>query len=153
MGDILVIGSVHLDAIANFEDAGQETAVDKIGTQFRLATGGTAFNVARYLKSLGHETFILSALNRHSESAPIIDRALETAGLRPDYLLDDPTLGESAFVALFRSGELFLASSHTNVDQSQIITDTLPSLKFAKPVTTDNERRVPALPGHFRWPS
>ena len=28
-----------------------------------------------------------------------------------------------------------------------------PSLKFAKPVTTDNKRRVPALIGRFRWPS
>ena len=55
----LVIGSVHLDAIANFEDAGQETAVDKIGTQFRLATGGAVFNVARHLKALGHETLTI----------------------------------------------------------------------------------------------
>ena len=126
MTDILVIGSVHLDAIANFEDAGQETAVDKIGAEFRLGVGGTAYNIAQSLKTLGHEPYLFSALNRQTNSAPIIDRALDNKGLRADYLLDDPTLGESAFVALFRSGELFLASSHTNVDQSQIITDTLP---------------------------
>ena len=126
MADILVIGSVHLDVIGNFEDVGQETAVDKIGAAFRLEVGGTAFNIARNLKNLGHQPYLFSALNRRTNSAPIIDRALDREGLRPDYVLDDPTLGESAFVALFRSGELFLASSYTNVDQSRFIIEPLP---------------------------
>lgn len=63
---ILVIGSAHIDVLAEFDDSDQKTEIDKIGNSVSFGFGGTALNIAAHLQELKHKPFVMTSLNKSS---------------------------------------------------------------------------------------
>ncbi|MDD9863362.1 MAG: PfkB family carbohydrate kinase [Gammaproteobacteria bacterium] len=116
---VLVIGSAHLDILAEFDDTNQENAVDKIGSGVNFGIGGTAINIAAWLQELEHKPYLLTAINKASFTGQAVLNALRAGRLSPKYILDDPKLRDSAFVAAVSNKRLHSAISCMGVAESR----------------------------------
>ena len=115
---ILVVGSAHLDVLAKFSESGQESAVDKIGSSIDFGFGGSALNIAAWLQELGHKPYLLTAINKSSFTGQAVLNAMRAGGLSRKYVIDDPQLPDSAFVAEVSERSLHSAVSYMGVGES-----------------------------------
>ncbi len=122
---ILVIGSAHLDILAEFNDFGQEDAIDKIGSAVNLGFGGTALNISAWLDELGYRPFLFTAIDHSSFTGQAVLNALRAGRLSTKYVLDDSQLSDSAFVAGLTGGDLNFAVSYMGVGESGRMEDAL----------------------------
>lgn len=127
MKRILVIGSVHLDIIADYS-ASTAKNIDKIG-KLTYSVGGVGFNVVSNL-ALHHsrDVIFFSYLNPSSLSGHLISGQLKARGLSMDYVHRSNDLPESGFVAQLEEGKLKSAVSCVGMEFIQL---DLASLDFA----------------------
>lgn len=113
---ILVIGSVHLDIIADVEP---ETAdnVDKVGC-LNFSVGGTAFNIAASISFHGKTVALYSVIGRDSFSFNILRKELARRRLISRYIKRVPSMPESGFVGIMRKGTLVSAVSCVGIDSA-----------------------------------
>ncbi len=109
---IAVVGSAHLDVIADSED----TTLDRPGT-VRYSIGGSAYNMAVNLARAGRVTYMVTVLKQHSILTPLILSKLhrsgidtgyvrKIAGLERDAAVKGSDLRAGGFVAHRRGGDL-----------------------------------------------
>ena len=115
---ILVIGSAHLDVLAEFNNFGQENAIDKIGSSVNIGFGGTALNITAWLQELGQKPYLLTAINKSSFTGQTVINAMRAGGLAHKYVIDDKELPDSAFVATVSNRRLHSAVSYMSVNES-----------------------------------
>jgi len=125
---ILVIGSAHLDILAEFDDAGQESAIDKIGSRVDIGFGGTALNIAAWLQDLEHKPYLLTAINKASFTGQAVLSALRAGKLSRKYIIDDDQLQDSVFVATIKNKSLHAATSYMGVSESACIINRLEAI-------------------------
>lgn len=109
MSRVLVVGSVHLDILADM-DINTTENLDKIG-RLKYSVGGTAFNVAANMAFHNKELVLYSALKEKSFSSEVIKKELELRGIATSYVRDVPMSDESGFVAHMQAGQLVSAVS------------------------------------------
>ena len=125
---ILVVGSAHLDVLASFDPAKQEDMVDVIGGKVEFGFGGTALNIAAWLKDMGHKPFLCTAINKLSFTGQAIHDAMTAGGLSSKHVIDDHSLPDSAFVAhvdATGNRNLHSAVSFMGVSESNRLIDRL----------------------------
>lgn len=122
---ILVIGSAHLDILAEFDDSEQKTEIDKIGNSVSFGFGGTALNIAAHLQDLKHKPFVLTSLNKSSMAGQAILNAFRASRLHRKYLIDEPELPDSTFVGAIKDKSLYFAVSYMSVGESRQIVSKL----------------------------
>lgn len=122
---IFVIGSAHLDILAEFDDSEQKTEIDKIGNSISFSFGGTALNIATHLQDLKHKPFVLTSLNKSSMAGQAILNAFRAGRLSRKYLIDEPELPDSTFVGAVRNKSLNFAVSYMSVGESRHIVSKL----------------------------
>ena len=116
--DIAVIGSAHIDVLADFS-AGGAKVKDKAG-KVRFAIGGTAYNLAYNLAYHGNSVGLVVAGDKRSALFGIIKKKLKAARIPILRRLDVGAHAESAFVALRMDGELISAVSDCAIEQANI---------------------------------
>lgn len=104
--------------MADFNVSGQANAIDKIGSGITLGFGGTALNIASWLRELGHKPYLLTAIDQTTFTGQAIMNALRAGGLSRKYVIDDPQLSDSAFVGALSNGDLHFAVSYMAVSES-----------------------------------
>ena len=109
MNKILVIGSIHMDILANVDPSTKEN-IDKIG-QLRYSVGGTAFNVGANMAYHEKEVSIYSVLKEDGFSSKAIRAELSRRGLSSRLVRDIAMPAESGFVAHTQGGALVSAVS------------------------------------------
>lgn len=126
MKRILVIGSVHLDIIADYS-ASTSKNIDKIG-KLTYSVGGVGFNIVSNLV-LHHSPDVIfySYLNPSSLSGHLISGQLKARGIRTDYIHRSNDLPESGFVAQLEEGKLKSAVSCVGMEFVQLDLKSLDS--------------------------
>jgi len=114
-GNVLVIGSAHLDILADYTDDTKNN-IDKIGS-IKIALGGSAYNIAINLGLHNYNVSILTILKTGSLSGKLIKDSLEGKGVNTDYISYCDFISESGFVAQRLSGKLESAVSSSTIDQ------------------------------------
>ena len=109
---VLVIGSAHLDIIA--EATSGAGTIDRPG-KLRIHAGGTAYNLAINLASLGAKVTFISAFNDSAISAMLIEE-LESQGVVVEPFVD-VSLPDSGFSAHIDQGEISSAVSSMAVER------------------------------------
>lgn len=122
---ILVIGSAHIDVLAEFDDSDQKTEIDKIGNSVSFGFGGTALNIAAHLQELKHKPFVMTSLNKSSMAGKAIINAFRSGRLSRKYLIDESELPDSTFVGTIRNKSLHFAVSYMSVGESLHIASKL----------------------------
>ncbi|MCY4155400.1 MAG: PfkB family carbohydrate kinase [Gammaproteobacteria bacterium] len=122
---ILVIGSAHLDVLAEFDDSNQKTEIDKIGNSVSFGFGGTALNVAAHLQEMKHKPFVMTSLNKSSMAGKAIINAFRSGRLSGKYLINEPELPDSTFVGAIKNKSLCFAVSYMSVGESLRIVSEL----------------------------
>ena len=115
---ILMIGSAHLDVFAEFDDFGQESSVDKIGSRVDFGFGGTALNISAWMQEFEHKPYLLTVINKSSFTGRAVLYAMRAGGLSRKCVIDDERLTESAFVAHVKDKNLYSAISCTGISES-----------------------------------
>lgn len=127
---IFVSGSVHLDIVSKITDHPETT--DKIGS-LTIEVGGTAYNIAMNLLSLGVEgVFFYTALKRSPVSSLLTEAISETTPL----IEFSDSLPQSGFNAHLLDGELVSAVSSIAIENhifepSAEVRDALSQSSFA----------------------
>lgn len=111
-----VAGALHLDIFADAFTSFDE-GIDVEG-EFKVAIGGTAFNIASFLTSMGFPSLLVSALPRGSLFTRLILSKLNHLNIKHDVLLDTG-LKEPAFLALRERKDLKFAITASCVDSEQ----------------------------------
>ena len=126
--EILVIGSAHVDILAEFNDSGQEHAIDKTGSGVHFGFGGTALNITAWLDELGHKPYLFTAVDHSSFTGQAVLNAIRAGSLSRKYVIDDGQLSESAFVGSLNNGDLHSAVSYMAVGESGRMESMLPGV-------------------------
>lgn len=117
---ILVIGSAHLDVLADFQQNEKER-IDKEG-HVSFAIGGCAFNVA---SNIATRKDVDVSLYTHLHSRSIISNAildkLKRTGVSRNYVFKDATIErDSGFIAHRMNGGLSTAVSSMTIEHAQL---------------------------------
>lgn len=94
---ILVVGSVHADIVATYDDSTSANR-DKIG-EIRISVGGTAYNIAANLAYEKLPVALYTHVRDGSLTSGMIRDAIRSVGINDALVQIDPDLAESAFVA------------------------------------------------------
>jgi sugar/nucleoside kinase (ribokinase family) len=109
MKKVLIIGSVHLDIVGEFQPRVKDR-VDKEGA-LKFSVGGAAYNIAANLSYKGFPVTVFSYLRENSISTEAIKSALHNANIDTRYISEDPDLSESGYISHALSGNLVSAVS------------------------------------------
>lgn len=108
----LVVGSAHIDLFADIK--GEIDVIDRCG-DLTVGVGGTAFNIATNLLSLGMEVSLVTVLKKHSLFTRIVLSKFEELGLGKEGIIFSHTIGEAGFIAHRHHGELMQAVTSTPI--------------------------------------
>jgi sugar/nucleoside kinase (ribokinase family) len=116
MSKILVVGSVHMDIVADFKpDTAQN--IDKIGN-LRFSVGGAAYNIAANLAyHRQHHVALLSVIKEGSLSDNLIANYLAQSDIDCRFLVKARDIPESGFVAHICQSRLISAVSCVAIEQ------------------------------------
>jgi sugar/nucleoside kinase (ribokinase family) len=120
---VLVIGSCHLDVMADFGRSGRAFQ-DKPG-RIHFSVGGTAYNIAVNLAAAGSRVSILTVVKKDSVISDIIEFKLHRAGVRLSYLIKETIDAESGFIGHREDGDLVSAVTATLIEGYEIDRDFL----------------------------
>jgi sugar/nucleoside kinase (ribokinase family) len=120
---ILVIGSAHLDILADFQPD-QIGLIDKIGL-FHYCAGGTAFNIAINLAHCGKPVVLYTHLRRGSLAADLISRRCRSNGIPETFIVEEDHFPDSAFIAHRCKQDLISAVSAMAISEAKLSEDRL----------------------------
>lgn len=115
---VLVIGSAHLDIVADF-DRKTEMNLDKIG-ELLFSVGGAAYNIAANLAINDCEVSVLSILKRNSLTGHVIANHLRKRRIGCQFLFEREDIPESGFIAHTCDHRLRSAVSCVAIEHSPI---------------------------------
>jgi sugar/nucleoside kinase (ribokinase family) len=116
---ILVVGSVLLDIIATYKENTPPYQTDITGELDAFRIGGTAYNVAHNLKSLGCPVRLMSYLSNRSFVTNFFKHKLDRVGLNSDFIRFE-NLPEGAFIAHRRGNAVERAVTCTVIQKVDI---------------------------------
>jgi len=111
----LVIGSVHLDIIGNY-DLSVKSHIDKEGS-LKYSVGGAAYNIAANLSYKKQNVSLFTYLKKDSLSTEVIKSSLIDTGMDTKYILEDSDLNESGYISHSISGNLTSAVSSMAIQE------------------------------------
>ena len=126
--DVLVVGSAHIDVVAEYDAASQGAISDKIGSSVTLSYGGVALNVTAHLRDVGQDAHIFTAFNRNTLSGRSLLSALKSGGIPTKFVINDTELPESAYVGHMAGGRVESAISSMSVGESRKLSGRLESV-------------------------
>lgn len=116
MKPVLIIGSVHLDILADI-DSSTFGNIDKIGSM-KIALGGSAYNIAVNLSLSKIPVNIITVVKKNSLSSKMILDSLHEKSINTEYVLIKDSIPESGFVAHMHKKDLISAVSSTAIEQT-----------------------------------
>lgn len=117
-----VVGSILIDIIASTEDEG---ALDATGKVEALNIGGCAYNISFYLRKLGAQVGIFSAVRDRSPLTPFIIRKLQTEKIDRRWIRFDADVPEGLFVAHKTGTDVTRAVTSTCIDSVSVEPDEI----------------------------
>jgi len=124
--DILVIGSAHIDILADYNKE-TENDINKEGN-ILIGVGGVAFNIAANLTYHGISARLYTVIKANSYSGTLIKSSMIKRGMSTEFVFEKPA-GDSeiGFVAHRMEGSLVAGVAATLVDQCPFQTHSLQS--------------------------
>lgn len=106
---VLVIGSAHVDVLGDYS-AAEADRIDKEG-RLLYAVGGAAFNVSMNLRQAHVPTALYTVLKKGTFVTDWIQDRLSTTKVIQKFVVEDPHIQESGFIAHMQGGVLRSAVS------------------------------------------
>ncbi|HYI47541.1 MAG TPA: carbohydrate kinase family protein [Allosphingosinicella sp.] len=140
---IAVIGSCHLDTIAQYGFDGCEVDQDVPGSRIDYSVGGAAYNVAVHLCDLGHDIRFMTIVGKHTLSELIVRNALKDRRIDDSFICVRDTVAGHGHVALAKHGQMERAVTFTAFDEGSLIdADLSRLLRGAGAVVIDSNLSV-----------
>ena len=114
---VFCIGSIHLDI---FVDSESSDSMDSRG-EFTAGVGGTAFNIATALLTMGCDVYFASVLKKGSLFTRLILYTLEKIRMRKDCLEFIDYIPDAGFFAMRNNGNLTKAVNSTPLENIYLI--------------------------------
>lgn len=115
---ILIIGSAHIDIIADFSQE-QANFKDKIG-KLQYSVGGTAYNIAVNLSNNYYKVALFTYLRKDSLVSPMVLQRIKDSKIDDRFLHFDEGLPESGFIAHRLGGRVVSAVSSMSIDSVRL---------------------------------